>query len=94
VGVKHTFELNQMSHVNVCVSTFSSKLDLLFAFVVVMPFSMDKTVKANKRSNNDDGDQPRKIPKAGDIITGDVITKTQLRPNSAPVVVCIYKYRA
>jgi len=56
-----------------------------------MPFSMDKTAKAQKRSNENDGNQPRKIPKAGDIMVDTIVPKAGLRPNTAPVIVCIYK---
>ena len=61
------------------------------AFVANMPFSMDKTAKAQKRSNENDGNQPRKIPKAGDIMVDTIVPKAGLRPNTAPVIVCIYK---
>ena len=51
---------------------------------------MDKTAKATKRSNQDEG--PRKVPRAGDIIVDDVLPKAQTRNEIAPVIVCIYKY--
>ena len=57
-----------------------------------MPFDMKKTSKGQKRSNDDDGNQPHKMPKAGLIIVDEIVPKTQVRPNHAPVKVCIYKY--
>ena len=58
-----------------------------------MPFTMSKTVKALKRSNDDDGNQPCKIPRAGDIQVENIVPRMgQQRPNTGPVVVCIYKY--
>ena len=57
-----------------------------------MPFSMSKTTRGVKRSSNDDGNQTQKIPKAGEIVVDEIVPKTQVRPNYAPVKVCIYKY--